>query len=94
MPLVGGCKTVLGGERMEKVNKFKYLETVLLMHEVKGEISKKVVKGKGVIGTFATVMERDVFMKVKRGLSNSIFLPFFMYGSDFDIGHSSKECLA
>ncbi len=46
-----GCKIWLGKEKMEEVNEFKYLGTILCKHEsMEREISEKTVKGKQVIG--------------------------------------------
>lgn len=47
---VDRCRIVLGGETMEEVQEFKYLETVIDKHgEMDGEIRERVVKGRSVI---------------------------------------------
>ena len=68
---------------MEEVNEFRYLGTVLCRHGgMEGEIREGDVKGWCVIGSLARVMRgRNVFMKVKRGLRNSIILPTLTYES-------------
>lgn len=59
---------------MEEMDEFKYTGAVLSNHgENEGEISKKAVKGRSIIGALASVIKgRNVSMKVKRGLGNSI----------------------
>ncbi len=47
-----------------------------------GEMRGKAVKGRSVIGSLAKVIKgRNVSMKVKTGLRNSILLPTLTYGS-------------
>ena len=77
------CGTVLGGERMEEVNEFKHLGTILCKHgKMKGKI-ERAVKGRSVIGLLVRVMRgKSVSMEVKRGLRNSILLPTLTYGSE------------
>ncbi len=85
VPVAGRCKVDLGGERMEEVKEFKYLETVLCKHgEVDGEREReRAVKSMSVIGSLARVMKgRNVSMYVKRGLRNSIVLPTLTYRSE------------
>ncbi len=43
------CKLWLGKEKMEEVNEFKYLGTILCKHgSMVGEISERTVKGRQV----------------------------------------------
>ncbi len=45
-----GCKIWLGRDRMEEVNEFKYLGTILCKHgSMEGEIRERTVKGRQVI---------------------------------------------
>ncbi len=45
------CKIWLGKERMEEVNEFKYLGTILCKHgSMEGEIRVRTVKGRQVMG--------------------------------------------
>lgn len=66
------------------MNKIKYLGTVVSGYgEMKGEISKRVVKGRSVIGALGRVFKgRNVSLKVNRGLKNSILLPVQTCGSE------------
>ncbi len=49
----------------------------------RSKAKKEAVKGRNAIGSLARVMkERNVSMKVKRGLRNSILLPTLTYGSE------------
>ncbi len=69
VPVDDRCEIVMAGEKMEVVKEFKYLGTVLSKH---GEIRKRAVKGRSVIGSLARVMRgRNVSKEVKRGLTNS-----------------------
>ncbi len=46
-----GCKIWLGKERMEEVNEFKYLGTILCKHgSMEGEIRERTVKDRQVMG--------------------------------------------
>ncbi len=46
-----GCKIWLGKEKMEEVNEFKYLVTILCNHgSMEGEIREKTVKGRQAMG--------------------------------------------
>ncbi len=48
---IRGCKIWLGKEKMEEMNKFKYLGTVLCKHgSMVGEIRERTVKGRQVMG--------------------------------------------
>ncbi len=45
---------------------------------MEGEIRKRVMKGRSVVGSLTGVMkERNVSMNVKRGLRNGILLPTY-----------------
>ncbi len=63
-----GCKIWLGKEKMEKVNEFKYLGTILCKHgSMEGEIRERTVKGRQVMGVLERVLKgRNVSMEVKR----------------------------
>ena len=82
VPTVGRCEVALGEEKMEDVNKFKYLGTVLCKYGgMEGEIRERAVKGRCVIRPLARIMRgRNVSMHIERGLKNSIFLPTLTYG--------------
>ncbi len=45
VPVDERCETEMGRERMEVVREFKYLGTVLSMHEELEEVRERVVKG-------------------------------------------------
>ncbi len=77
-------KIWLGKEKMEKVNEFKYLGTILCKHgSMEGEIRGRTVKGRQVMGALERVMkERNVSMEAKRGIRNSIILPALSYTSE------------
>ncbi len=72
-----GCKIWLGKERMEGVNEFKYLGTILCKDgSMEGEIRERTVKGRQVMGTLERVMKgRNVSMTVGKGIRNSVILP-------------------
>ncbi len=58
------CKIWLGKEKMEEVNEFKYLGTILCKHgSMEGEIRERRVKGRHVMGALGRVMKgRSVSM--------------------------------
>ncbi len=62
---------------MEKANEFKYLGTILCKHgSMEGEIRKRTVKGRQVMGALERVTKgRNVSMVVKKGIQNSVILP-------------------
>ncbi len=79
------CKIWLGKEKMEEVNEFKYLRTMLCKHgSMEGEIR---VKGSQVMGALERVMKgRSVSMAVKKGIRNGVILPTLSYASrDMDM---------
>ncbi len=78
-----GCKIWLMKERMEEVNEFKYLGTILCKHgSMEGEIRERAVKGRQVMGTLERVMRgRHVSMAAKKGIRNSVILPTLSYAS-------------
>ncbi len=50
---------------------------------MEGEVRKRAVKGRSVIGSLGRVMKgRNVSMEVKRGLRNSVLLPTLTCGSE------------
>ncbi len=79
-----GCKIWLGKEKMEEVNDFKYLETILCKHgSIEGEKRERKIKGRQVMGALERVMKvRNESMEVKRGIRNSITLPTLPYASE------------
>ncbi len=82
-----GCKIWLGKEKMEEVNEFKYLGTILCTHEsMEGEIRERTVKGRQVMHALERVMKgRDVSMAVQKGIRNSVILPTLSHASDMDM---------
>ncbi len=78
------CKIWLGRERMEEVNEFKYLGTILCKHgSMEGEIRERTVKGRQVTSALERVMKgRNVSMSVKKGVRNSVILPALSYASE------------
>ncbi len=76
-----GCKIWSGMEKMEEVNEFKYLGTILRKHgSMEGEIKERTVKGRQVMGALERVMKgRNVSMEVKWGIRNSVILPILSY---------------
>ncbi len=78
------CKLQLGRERMEKVNEFKYLGTILCKHgSMEREIMERTVKGRQVMGALERVMKgRNVSMAVKKGIRNSVILLTLSYASE------------
>ncbi len=79
-----GCKIWLGKVKMEEVNEFKYLGTILCKHgSMEEEIRERTVKGRQVMGDLKRVMKgRTVSMEVKGGIRNSIILPTLSYTSE------------
>ncbi len=79
-----GCKIWLGKEKMEEVNEFKYLGTILCKHgSMEGEIKERTIKGRQVMGAMERVMKgRNVSIEIKRGIRNSIILPTLSYASE------------
>ncbi len=79
-----GRRIWLGKERMEKVNEFKYLGTILCKHgSMEGEIRERALKGRQVMGAMERVMKgRHVSMAVKKGIRNSVILPTLLYASE------------
>ncbi len=77
-------KIWLGKEKMEEVNEFKYLGTVLCKHgSMEGEIRERTVKGRQVMGALERVMKgRNVSMVVTWGIRNSVILPTLPYASE------------
>ncbi len=71
------CKIWLGREKMEEVDEFKYLGTILCKHgSMEGEIRERTVKGRQVMGALERVMKgRSVSIVVKKGIRNSVILP-------------------
>ncbi len=79
-----GCKIWLWKEKMEEVNEFKYLGTILYKHgSMEAERRERTVKGRQVMGALERVMKgRNVTMEVKRGIRNSVILPTLSYASE------------
>ncbi len=64
---IPGCKIWLGKEKMEAVNEFKYLGTILCKHgSMEGERRERTVKGRQVIG----LLESFENKKCKHGCKN------------------------
>ncbi len=82
-PSVLGCKIWLGNEKVEEVNEFKYLGTILCKHgSMEGEIRERTVKGRQVMGALERIMKgKNVSMAVQRGIRNSVVLPTLSYAS-------------
>ncbi len=74
-------KIWLEKEKMEEVNEFKYLGTILCKHgSMEGEIRERTIKGGQVMGALKRVMkERTVSMAIKRGIRNSVIFPTLSY---------------
>ncbi len=65
---IHGCKIWLGKEKMEEVNEFKYLGTILCKHgNMEGEIREKTVKGRRVMGTLESHERKKCKHGGKRG---------------------------
>ncbi len=80
-----GCKIWLGKEKMEEVNEFRYLGTVICKHgSMEGEIREITVKGRQVMGALKKrVMKgRNACTAVKRGIRNTVILPILSYTSE------------
>ncbi len=79
-----GCKIWLGKDKMEEVNEFKYLGTILCKHgSMEGELRERSVKGRQVMGAVERVMKgRNVSMVVKGGIRYSVILPTLLYASE------------
>ncbi len=79
-----GCKIRLGKEKMEEVNKFKYLGTILCKHgSMEREIKERTVKGRQVMGVLERAMKgRNVSIVVKKGKRTSVNLPKLSYASE------------
>ena len=80
----GGCNILMNGERLEEVEEFKYLGSVMSKYGgMDEEIRERVVKGRQAMGTLNAIMKnRRVSMEVKKGLRDSIVLPTLTYGSE------------
>ena len=78
------CRIVMEGAKLEEVNEFKYLGSVLCKYgSMEGEIKERAVRGRQVIGSLGRIMKgRNVSMEVKKGLRDSIVLPTLTYGSE------------
>lgn len=78
------CNIKLNGERMEEVNEFKYLGSILCKHgSMEGETRERAVQGKKMIGFLELMMKvRTVDMKVKKGLHDGIIVPTITYESE------------
>ncbi len=65
---IPNCKIWLGKEKMEEVNEFKYLGTILCKHvSIEEEIRERTVKSRQVMGTLERDMKgRSVSMAVKK----------------------------
>ncbi len=73
-PYIVGSEAILGykiclGKKMEEVNEFRYLGTILCKHgSTEGEIRERTVKGRQVMGAMERVKKgRTVSMVVKQG---------------------------
>ncbi len=65
------------------MNEFKYLGTILCKHVSIGEIRKRTVKGRQVVGALDRVMKgRSVSKAVKKGIRNNVILPTLSYASE------------
>ncbi len=75
-----GCKIWLG-KKMEEVNEFMYLGTILCKHgSTEGEIRERTVKGRQVMGALERVMKgRNVTIVVKWGTRNNVIPPTLSY---------------
>lgn len=78
------CEINLGGERMEEVKDYKYLESLLCKHGgMEGEIRERSVNGRQIIGSLGWILKcRKVNMEVKWGLMNIMRLPTQTYASE------------
>ncbi len=80
-------KTRLGKERMEDVNEFNYLGTILCKHgSMERDIRERAVKGRRMMGALEGVMKgRNVSMVVKKGIRNSVILTTLICLRDMDM---------
>ncbi len=78
------CKIWLGKEKMEEVNEFRCLGTMLCNYDsMEGEIRERTVKGRQVVGALERVMKgRIVSMEVKRGIRNYVIILTLSYTSE------------
>ncbi len=83
-----GCKIWLGKEKMEEVNEFKYLRTILCKHgSMEGEVRERTVMGRQVI---------DAVERVMKGRNTVVYLsydhnPFQNWGRNSKNGRSAKQ---
>ncbi len=83
-----GCKIWVGKERMEEVNEFKYLGTILCKHgSMEGEIGVRTAKGRQVMG----VLERVIKGGGKKGIRNSVIFPTLSYVSDIWTWNAAQQ---
>ncbi len=77
------CKIILNGEKMEEVNEFKYLGSVMCKHGgTEGETRERALQGRKVVGSLGHIMNgRRVSMEVKRDLRNTVIVPTLTYAS-------------
>ncbi len=63
------CKIWLGKEKMEEVNEFKYLGTILCKHgSMEGEIRERTVKGRQVMGALESYERKKCKHGSKKGI--------------------------
>ena len=76
----------MNGERLEEVEEFKYLGSVMSKYGgMNEEIRERGVKGRQAMRTLSAIPvmnNRKVSMEVKKGLRDSIVLPNLTYGSE------------
>lgn len=74
------CNIKLNGERIEEVNGFRYLGSILCMG---GEARERDIEGRKVVGSLEHIMkEKTVHLVVKTGLCDGIIVVTIPYGSE------------
>ena len=81
---VGGLNVHLGGERLEEVESFKYLGSVVAADGgVEEDVRQRVNEGCRVMGVLNGLFKcRELRMEAKRGLYEGVVVPTVMYGSE------------
>ena len=81
---VGELQVNLGGERLEEVGSFRYLGSHVTRNgEIEGEVKYRVGEAGKVMGGMKKVWKnRDLGMRAKRGLYESVIVPTALYAAE------------
>ncbi len=86
------CKIWLGKEKMEEVNEFKYLGTILCKHGSMGEeIMERAVKGRQVMGEVESHERKKCKHGRKKGIRNGVILPRLSHASETRTWNTAEQ---